>query len=390
MYFNEKNYNDAFHKIDMNVPKSWYCELSENIIGIMWHFTDINNMANILNTLEIESKNKAVDNGNMINDNSANIVNNEGTSDWVHNYARFYLRPKTPTQYRNEGIYPKNLEDIKKSKKDFYRLYKDGSIWVDKPAHLPIPVFIGFDLKKALRCDKAIMTKSSLATHRYLKVDEAVDVNLNSFLENINDIYKDGYADNKIKHTEVIARDEYQFSKKDIVKIVVRTKIEKLMLLTMLAKNNAELIGRKEQHDIIDFIDYANKIVVDTSFFYYDACMATHMNDSNIEFGYVDKEKNIRKENKLNVSNEEEIYHINKGSILVTVPKIKVHKFKLVDINNEIKCIGIINNPYYVLSTNLWKNKRYYSYVYLSGKVICVYRNKGENKWYNKQNNEKI
>ncbi|MFR0771786.1 MAG: hypothetical protein ACLSH6_08100 [Limosilactobacillus pontis] len=23
----------------------------------------------------------------------------------VHDYARFYLRPKTPTQYRNEGIY---------------------------------------------------------------------------------------------------------------------------------------------------------------------------------------------------------------------------------------------------------------------------------------------
>lgn len=391
MYFNEKNYNDAFKKIDTNVPKSWYCETSKNITGIMWHFTDINNMANILNTLKIESKNKAMHNGNMVNDNSATIVNNEKTSDWVHDYARFYLRPKTPTQYRNEGIYPENLEDIRKSKKDFYRLYnREGEIWINKPAHLPIPIFIGFDLKKALMCNKAIMTRSSLATHKYLKVDEAVDANFNSFSENINDIYKEGYADNKIKHTEVIVRDGYEFSKKDIVKIVVRTEIERLMLLTMLAKNNAELVGRKEQHDVIDFIDYANKIVVDNSFFYYDACMATEMNGSNIEFGYIGKDNRKRKENNLNISNEEEIYHINKGGNLVVVPKMKVHKFKLVDINNEIKHIGIINDPYYILSTNLWRNKRYYSYIYLSNKVICVYRIKGENKWYNKQNNKEI
>ena len=107
--FNEIKYSSIFDKLkNTDTPKSWYTtkSLNKEVKGIMWHFTDINNVVNILSSLKVMSKNQAVNEKKMLNDNASEVVNNTYTHAWVHDYARFYLRPKTPTQYRNEGIYP--------------------------------------------------------------------------------------------------------------------------------------------------------------------------------------------------------------------------------------------------------------------------------------------
>ncbi|MEY8737062.1 DarT ssDNA thymidine ADP-ribosyltransferase family protein [Lactobacillus sp. AN1001] len=151
--FNEIKYSSIFDRLkNTDTPKSWYTtkSLNKEVKGIMWHFTDINNVVNILSSLKVMSKNQAVNEKKMLNDNASEVVNNTYTHAWVHDYARFYLRPKTPTQYRNEGIYP--LSAINHQEK-FWRLFgKDNQLWTESPvAHLPIPVFIGFELKTALQ-----------------------------------------------------------------------------------------------------------------------------------------------------------------------------------------------------------------------------------------------
>ena len=50
------------------------------------------------------------------------------TPDFIKNYVRFYWRPKTPTNYRNEGIKPKKILNIKE--------------W---EAHSPVPVIMIFN-----------------------------------------------------------------------------------------------------------------------------------------------------------------------------------------------------------------------------------------------------
>jgi len=71
-----------------------------------FHFTDILNAVSILKTGAIVSRNYAQQNGIMINDNASSSVI-ENTSASVENNVRLYFRPRTPTQYYNEGFQTK-------------------------------------------------------------------------------------------------------------------------------------------------------------------------------------------------------------------------------------------------------------------------------------------
>jgi hypothetical protein len=62
----------------------------------------------------------------MIIDNaSRNVMAN--TDPYVRDFVRLYFRPQTPTQYRNEGIRPKNMRELE--------------------SHCPVPVFFFLILK---------------------------------------------------------------------------------------------------------------------------------------------------------------------------------------------------------------------------------------------------
>ncbi|WP_418302458.1 DarT ssDNA thymidine ADP-ribosyltransferase family protein [Lysinibacillus fusiformis] len=91
----------------------------------IYHFSDIQNIVSILKSGYVASRNFAIENGLMKNENACLDVISKTTHD-NKNLARFYFRPKTPTQYHNEGI---------KSK---FREYENE-------AHIPVPVFLVFD-----------------------------------------------------------------------------------------------------------------------------------------------------------------------------------------------------------------------------------------------------
>ena len=81
-----------------------------------YHFTDIRNALEIIDKGWIYARHKATESKLMHSDNASPSVILVSSSK-IKDYARLYFRPKTPTQYHNEGYKP---EEIRQS--DIYQL----------------------------------------------------------------------------------------------------------------------------------------------------------------------------------------------------------------------------------------------------------------------------
>ncbi|WP_297055279.1 DarT ssDNA thymidine ADP-ribosyltransferase family protein [uncultured Dubosiella sp.] len=104
----------------------------------IYHYTDLTNAIGILKECKIFSRNSV---GELANENASKDVI-EHTSVEVLDYVRFYFRPKTPTQYRNEGFIPRNQR------------------WSN--AHVPIPIFIAFKADKMFEREDVLFSEVSL------------------------------------------------------------------------------------------------------------------------------------------------------------------------------------------------------------------------------------
>ena len=97
--------------------------------NFLFHYTALENAVSILESGALYSRDKAKSRG-LLGTDSASASVLARTSDAYKGYARLYFRPKTPTQYSNEGIRP------------------HGSLVHD--AHCPVPVFLLFDSRDVL------------------------------------------------------------------------------------------------------------------------------------------------------------------------------------------------------------------------------------------------
>jgi hypothetical protein len=108
--------------------------------GSVYHFSHIDNAVEIIKNRKIQSRNKA----NIKGDAAGNVVHRRGDA---HNYARFYFRPQTPTQFYNEFL--------GKNTTDGYETHGNWISWYDKARGLgfpkcPIPIFFRFSIKEIL------------------------------------------------------------------------------------------------------------------------------------------------------------------------------------------------------------------------------------------------
>jgi len=109
--------------------------------GNIYHFSHIDNAIEIIKNRKIQSRNKA----NIKGDAAGNVVHRRGDA---HDYARFYFRPQTPTQFYNEFL--------GKNTTDGYSSNNYGWVsWYEKARGLgfpkcPIPIFFKFSLKEVL------------------------------------------------------------------------------------------------------------------------------------------------------------------------------------------------------------------------------------------------
>lgn len=108
---------------------------------LAYHFTDVHNAARILIDGRILSREQALVQNRMINENAAADVIAETPA--IHKrFARLYFRPRTPTQYWSEGI---------RAPEHRYQ-----------QAHCPVPVFFCFDLAELLMQDRVMFSDGSM------------------------------------------------------------------------------------------------------------------------------------------------------------------------------------------------------------------------------------
>jgi len=109
--------------------------------GSIYHFSHIDNAVEIIKNRKIQSRNKAKIQG----DAAGNVVHLRRDA---HDYARFYFRPHTPTQFYNEFL-GKNTTDGYDSKNYGWVSWYEKARSLGYPK-CPIPIFFRFSLKEVL------------------------------------------------------------------------------------------------------------------------------------------------------------------------------------------------------------------------------------------------
>lgn len=111
----------------------------------LFHFTDLTNAVSILSGGELLSRAELERTGTLGVDIASPDVISCTAPGWKE-YVRLYFRPRTPTQYRNEGFRPVNQREL-------------GG------AHCPLPIVFMFDAKRILCQSRTRFSEGNLAAN---------------------------------------------------------------------------------------------------------------------------------------------------------------------------------------------------------------------------------
>ncbi|MEK4847601.1 DUF4433 domain-containing protein [Bacillus sp. FSL W8-0183] len=198
----------------------------------VYHFTDIGNAVNILKEGFIYSRNSAIKKSIMKVDNaSATVIQN--TENNRKDYVRFYFRPKTPTQYRNEGVRAIN------------------QISSELKAHCPVPVFFLFDSYSMLTLENSFFTYGNFANYDTKIYNDSLSFRNMPF----NSVYHESYYDSSVypdmikfhRHAELIVPDKCDLT--FLKRIVCRSEAEKETFINLLDES---LKSKFKHHIIVD------------------------------------------------------------------------------------------------------------------------------------------
>ncbi len=193
--------------------------------GYIYHFTHLTNAIEIINNKKILSRNKATG----FADAAGSVVGRRNTA---HEFARFYFRPQTPTQFYNECL---GL--------DINDKYYESALRLGLPK-CPIPVFFRFNLQEVLLKlrDKCYMSNGNMQTN--WAVVQPVLQMLSKF--NFSDVYStifntsDGDYKTYINYSqqEFLIKDEFDFTNILNFDIIVRSQSDKEELIRRIGERN--------------------------------------------------------------------------------------------------------------------------------------------------------
>ena len=192
--------------------------------GYIYHFTHLENAVSILKSASILSRNKA-----KFQDSAGQDLIGR-TNDYIkNNFARFYFRPLTPTQWHNELL---------GSRENIFAL-------------CPVPIFLRFKIEDVLKTHHArcAVSNGNLATEwaRYGNSIEFLD---HFDFDNIYNFF--GEANYKIaSQQEFIVKNGLHFSNGIDFKIICRNIQDKEALINLIGIDSK----------------YVNAIVIDQSFY---------------------------------------------------------------------------------------------------------------------------
>ena len=218
--------------------------------GHIYHFSHIDNAIEIIKNRKIQSRNKA----NIKGDAAGNVVHLRNDA---HDYARFYFRPHTPTQFYNEFL--------GKNTTDGYNSNNYGWVsWYEKARGLgfpkcPIPIFFKFSLQEVLFKDEKQCCISNGNMQTGSTQFGSIEKMTNKF--GFEDLYytpreyatKEDY--NRYRNfaqQEFLVKDELSFNSLQDFEIICPTDSDKKLLINLLGQEHREIFS---------------KIVVDRSYY---------------------------------------------------------------------------------------------------------------------------
>lgn len=209
--------------------------------GSIYHFSHIDNAVEIIKNRKIQSRNKARIQG----DAAGNVVHLRNDA---HDYARFYFRPHTPTQFYNEFL-GKNITDGYDNK------YGRVS-WYEKARGLgfpkcPIPIFFRFSLKEVLFKNEKQCCISNGNMQRGSTQFESIGKMINKF--GFEDLYytpqqyatKEDY--NRYRNyaqQEFLVKNELSFEDLYNFEIVCPSETDRTLLINLLGQEHKDVISK--------------------------------------------------------------------------------------------------------------------------------------------------
>ena len=112
------------HHIDELRKAPWIGRARQWWPACLFHCTDIANVVSILRQGEIVSRSQIASAGHLPTDIASRDVIEGTNPEWL-DYVRLYFRPRTPTQYNNEGFRPSGRWALN--------------------SHCPVPIYLVFD-----------------------------------------------------------------------------------------------------------------------------------------------------------------------------------------------------------------------------------------------------
>lgn len=285
----EKYLNENIHKrFVYNLKKQ-----HSNWAGYVYHFTHLTNALEIIKNRQIFSRNLALK-GSKFSDAAGSVVNRRHDA---HDYARFYFRPQTPTQFYNECL-----------GKDYLSDKYDQALNLGLPK-CPIPVFFKFSIDEIFKnqFDKCFMSNGNLQTNwaRIGTVSEMYN------LFDFNDVYStiqstsDGDWRTYINKSqqEFLVRDQFDFSDIHIYEILVRNRSD-LFQLKHLLKDYPNVVQKIRIADYYDDIYLNNNKEIEYNIDANSVTVSTNYNGNGNRSGYFEMEV------------EKGTYRINSGQVL--------------------------------------------------------------------------
>lgn len=199
--------------------------------GYIYHFTHVENAFSILTDEKLLARNLC---GNFKDSAGGNLIAH--TREDIKNFARFYLRPKTPTQWHNEGL--------GKRRGDIY-------------AFCPVPIFFRFNMKKVLEThgSKCAISSGNLASASSHYGNSAIFLeqyfDFDYLYSELQQVGKETFL--KASQQEFIVHNYLTLSKLDLedVSIICRTEKDKETLLNLLGSNSKYASRIFEEQEIV-------------------------------------------------------------------------------------------------------------------------------------------
>lgn len=176
----------------------------------------VENAAAILNSGRLLSR-AAAERGELIRVDSGSPQYVDQLSERDRNLVRLYFRPRTPTQYRNEGIRPKHKIELN--------------------AHMPVPVYLLFAMRllaeEGVRFTKGRLTGATAVgdTAEFLKSIDFADVYHDGSVGRLGESKRRAKILNA-RHSEVVV--EEQVSLDTLTHIICRSAAERETLLNLI------------------------------------------------------------------------------------------------------------------------------------------------------------